>query len=188
MCKRNGHRLDPIFSVCNWWHVWFLISAGDVPLMRVSPPLADRSMWNRLRVLFFDTHTPLTSQTICSLFKQVLCFKFHHSCTNTHAQAVVPVLTNLHPVWRWVTGGFNDAGCTSSMCDTSPRLRVLLTSCQSWRWVRLCIQQHVHYMKVNIQPLSCPVVSVPWWDYFHCHFQAELTHKFTFPTSVFFSC
>lgn len=95
------------------------------------------------------THTPL------SLFKGVLCFKFHHSCTNTHAQTVLPVLTNLRPVWRWLAGVFNYADCTSSMYNTSPRLWVLLTSCQSWRWVRLWIQRHVNYIKVNIQPLCC---------------------------------
>lgn len=176
--------LDPIFSACDWWQVWFLISAGDVPVMRIISQFAACGI--APYSFFHETHqvkktvamnaTPTHhSQAICSLFKHVLCFKFHHSCTNTQAQTVLPVLTNLHPVWRWLTGVFNYADCTSSMCNTSPRLRVLLTSCQSWRWVRFCIQRHVNDIKVNIQPLW-----FPWRDYFQCHLEAELSHKFTF--------
>lgn len=71
-------------------------------------------------------------------------------------------------------------------CGTSTL--VLLTSCQSWRWVRRCIQWRVNYIKVNIQPLGSPVVSVPRRDYFQCYFQAELPHKLTFSTSAFLLC
>lgn len=145
-----------------------LVAGLVFDLCRWGPTQADQSTCSRsqrvgsIHVLFKMRHIkserlwPWTHQhTPLRLFKGVLCFKFHHSCTNTHAQTVLPVLTNLHPVWRWLTGVFNYADCTSSMYNTSPRLWVLLTSCQSWRWVRLWMQWHVNYIKVNIQPLCC---------------------------------
>lgn len=91
-------------------------SCGSVHL----PSMGNRSMFFFHEIYQVEKTVAMTvgrshtTQTICSLFKHPLCFKFHHSCNNTHAQTVLVVLTNL-PVWRWLTGVFNYADCTSSM-------------------------------------------------------------------------
>lgn len=84
------------------------------------------------------------------------------------------------------------------MNNTSPRLLVLLTSCKSWRWVRLCIKWHINYRRVNIKPLcsQCCFSILTWepvlqsWrmeecyhlqtegrDYFQCHFHSRLLNS-----------